>query len=259
MITLALNEAVIVFDLIGSMAHFRKYYTNSSSLTYGFPPRTVLMGVIAAILGMERDSYYEILDCGRFSVSVKVPGRRLMQTVNYTRTKKEDLTSLQRFGTVPGTQIPLELLLPGGAYARLCFRVFFSHPDGELVTETAQRLEKMQCHYPLYLGLTECPAIAKFQGLLHPQELRCLPAGSLVTLSSVLNSALMEKLVLNGNSAGRIYRERAPHSFGKERRLRPPATMIYTEGEPLTARLRTKAYQFELGDGEKETVAFMEE
>ena len=93
---MTINEAVAVFDLTGSMAHFRKYYTNSSSLTYGFPPRSVLMGVVAAVLGMERDSYYETLDRGRFSVAVKVPGRRLMQTVNYTRTKKEDLGVLRK-------------------------------------------------------------------------------------------------------------------------------------------------------------------
>ncbi|MFY9257553.1 MAG: CRISPR-associated protein Cas5 [Dethiobacteria bacterium] len=257
---MTINEAVAVFDLTGSMAHFRKYYTNSSSLTYGFPPRSVLMGVVAAVLGMERDSYYETLDRGRFSVAVKVPGRRLMQTVNYTRTKKEDLGVLRKFGAVPGTQIPLELLLPDEGHPRLCFRVFFSHPDQELLAETAQLLQKGRSHYPLYLGLTECPAMARFHGLFKPPDYRRLPEGTLVGLTSVLNTALLQKLVLNESSAGRIriFRERAPHSFGEGRRLQPPASLLYTEGEQLTARLRVAAYHFEIDSTGPDTVAFME-
>ncbi|MFY9385717.1 MAG: CRISPR-associated protein Cas5 [Dethiobacteria bacterium] len=252
-------EAVAVFDLTGPVAHFRKYYTNSSSLTYGFPPRTVLMGIIAAILGMERDSYYGTLDRGRYGVAVKVPGRRLMQTVNYTRTKKEDLGVIRRCGLVPGTQIPLELLLPEVAHPRLRFRVFFSHPDRELLTETTRRLRERRSHYPLYLGLTECPAMFEFHGLFEPGEYRRLPRGQQVTLTSVLNTALLQKLVLNGNTPSRIFRERAPHSFGEGRTLRPPATLIYTEGEPLASRLRTDAYHFKFGGAEADTVVFMEE
>ncbi len=252
------NGAVAVFDLTGSMAHFRKYYTNSSSLTYGFPPRTVLMGIIAAILGMGRDTYYDTLDRGCFSVTVKVPARRLMQTVNYTRTKKEDLGILRKLGTVPGTQIPLELLLPGVAYSKLCFRIFFSHPDSELLEETAQRLKGRRSHYPLCLGLTECPAIAAFLGLFERGDYQCLPVGTPVALTSVLNTTLLQKLILNGSSPGQIYRERAPHSFGEGRRLQPPASMLYTEGEQLPARLYKEAYRFELLNAETETIAFME-
>ena len=49
---------LLVFDISGKFAHFRKYYTNSSSLTYLVPPRTSIYGLIAGILGLERDSYY---------------------------------------------------------------------------------------------------------------------------------------------------------------------------------------------------------
>lgn|GEM_PF-302427 len=258
MIILAAKKTVVVFDLTGSMAHFRKYYTNSSSLTYGFPPRTVLMGIIAAILGMERDSYYETLDRGGFSVAVKVPGRRLMQTVNYTRTTKDDLSVLRRFGTVPGTQIPMELLLPDKEHSRLCFRIFFTHPDSKLLSETAHRLKENRSYYPLYLGLTECPAIPEYRGLFKAQDYQDLPAGENVTLTSVLNVTLMQKLVLSGGTSGRVFRERVPHSFGEGRRLRPPASLLYTEGEHLSALLHVDAYKFVFDEQEADTVVFME-
>lgn len=257
-------DKVVVFDLTGPMAHFRKYYTNTSALTYGFPPRTVLMGIIAAIVGWERDSYYDTLDSGRYAVAIKVPGRRLMQTVNYLRTKKEDLLELRRLGRVPGTQTPLEFLLPAGDHKALRFRVFFSHPDGALVSEVAQRLAEGRSFYPLYLGLTECPASAF---LVAETDLGCLeqlPPSAVVPLTTVLNTALLQDLVLGKTDGpGRLVRERAPHSFGPGRTLKPPASVVYeASGQPFGVRLRVPAYRVRLKESGpasvEETVAFLE-
>ena len=63
---------VLIFDLSGKMAHFRKYYTNSSSLTYYFPPRTVIIGLIAGLIGKERDSYYEIFSKDKAYVGISI-------------------------------------------------------------------------------------------------------------------------------------------------------------------------------------------
>lgn len=255
---------VLVFDLTGPMAHFRKYYTNTSALTYGFPPRTVLMGIVAAVLGWERDTYYETLDRGRFAVAVKVPGRRLMQTVNYLRTKKEDLLELRRLGRVPGTQTPLEFLLPAGEHPALRFRVFFTHPDKELLGEVARRLRVGRSFYPLYLGLTECPASVMFVAQVDPGSYEVLPPHGAVTLTTVLNAALLQDIVLEGPAAPRrLVRERAPHSFGPGRTLKPPVSVIYEAGgRPFAVRLRVPAYRFRLATGVpapvEETVAFLE-
>jgi CRISPR-associated protein, Cas5h family len=80
---------ILIFDLVGMFAHFRKFYTNSSSLSYAFPPRTVITGLLAGILGYERDKYYEEFSSENCSVglAIKNPIRKLVQTVNYIRTK----------------------------------------------------------------------------------------------------------------------------------------------------------------------------
>ena len=251
---------VLVFDLTGPMAHFRKYYTNTSALTYGFPPRTALMGVVAAVLGFERDSYYEKLDRGRFAVAVKVPPRRLFQTVNYVRTKREDLPLLRRLGRVSGTQTPLEFLFPGGEYRSLRFRVFFGHPDGGLVREAAARLREGRPCFPLYLGLTECLASASYVNLFGPGDYEPLPPGTPVALTSVLNAAHLEKVDFPAVSTVRLLRERAPYSFGPGRTLRPPVSVIYEAGaRSFPVRLRVSACRFPLPSGAgEETVAFLE-
>ena len=50
-------ERVIVFDVWGDYAHFRKNYSTSSPLTYSFPPRTALSGLIGAIAGLDKSNY----------------------------------------------------------------------------------------------------------------------------------------------------------------------------------------------------------
>jgi len=253
-------KQVLIFDITGPMAHFRKYYTNSSSLTYGFPPRTVMMGMVAAVIGYERDTYYELLGRGRFAVTLKVPGRRLVQTVNYVRTKKEDLTKLRRMGRVRGTQTPIEFLLPGGNERRLRFRIFFSHPDDGLMGEAAARLRESRSYYPLYLGLTECIAAGEYVFLAGPDDYEILQAGTVVNLTSVLNAASLKEILLDGESPSRrLVRERAPQSFGPGRTLRAPISVIYDAGANLlNVRLDVPAYCFPLGDRVVETVAFLE-
>ena len=251
---------VLVFDLTGPMAHFRKYYTNTSALTYGFPPRTVLMGVTAAVLGFERDSYYERLGSGHFAVAIKGAVRRLLQTVNYVRTKKEDLGLMRRLQRVPGTQTPLEFLLPGGEHRSLRFRVFFGHPDGGVVREAAARLREGRPFFPLYLGLTECPAGAGYVGLFGPGDYETLPPHTPVSLTSVASASHLDQVDLSALPGARLVRERAPHAFGPGRTLRPPIAVIYDAGgQPLPASLRVSARRFRLGPGAgTETVAFLE-
>lgn len=245
-----------VFDLVGPFAHFRKYYTNSSSLSYAFPPRTVLMGTVAAILGWERDSYYEKLgpNEARFAVVIKVPVRRLIQTVNYIRTKEEDLNRLRKLEAMKGTQVPLELLLPGGTASSLCFRVYFAHRDESVTRELKERLAAGRSHYPLYLGLTEFIAQARLVDFKPPDEI--IPAGQEVELHSVLAADYLWRPVLKGEVA--LNRERAPQSFGAGRKLMPPMSYIYEmQARPWRAELLVPAYSFDLPSG-KETVAFME-
>jgi len=253
-------DKILIFDLTGPMAHFRKFYTNSSALTYGFPPRTALMGIVAAILGYERDSYYEELDRGRFAVAVKVPTRRLIQTVNYVRTKREDLILLRRLGRVSGTQTLLEFLVPGGEDRLLRFRLFFAHPSAALLGQAADRLKEGRPCFPLYLGITECLATARYVNLFKTQEFQTIAPGTTVQLTSVLNVAHLELIDLPTAYAPRLVRERAPYAFGAGRMLRPSIACIYdATGKPLSVRLRVPAYRFHLPFSEgEETVAFLE-
>lgn len=61
---------LLSFDIEGKFAHFRKYFANNTAFTFGIPPRTTIMGIIAAAIGSEKDSYYEDFKSDRLRIGV---------------------------------------------------------------------------------------------------------------------------------------------------------------------------------------------
>lgn len=167
-----IGEKALVFDLLGEIAHFRAYYTNASSISYGFPPRTALEGFIGAILGFERDSYYDDLSpekC-KFSVSIKNPIRKSIYSINYVRTKpdEDNFNSFENavnsylkrnINTYP---ISIEIVLPIEDILR--YRVYFYSTDKDLFKNLKEKLENSKTHYSVYLGITEFLADIDFVG-----------------------------------------------------------------------------------------------
>ena len=170
---------VLIFDIKGPMAHFRKYYTNSSSLSYLFPPRTVVVGLIAGLLGLPSErhtkekekAYYEKFGNERclVAVSVRTKVRRMMQKVNYSATDDFPKTPAKLVlkmmgGEIGHTQIPLEILLPEDTN-EIIYRVYFFHADEkEVYAKLKEGLEKQKFAFPPYLGLTEFLASIDYIG-----------------------------------------------------------------------------------------------
>lgn len=162
-------DRVLIFDLKGPFAHFRKYYTNSSSLSYMFPPRTVITGLIAGILGLpserhtnkSEEIYYEKFsdDKCRIAVSIKTRIRRMMQTINYIKTKTDQQSKYSFEALMTGTrgaptQIPLEILLSEDGND-ITYRLYFYHADEAIYDKLKQRLDEQRFVYPPYMGLSE--------------------------------------------------------------------------------------------------------
>lgn len=234
---------LLVFDVVGPMAHFRKFYTNSSSLSYPIPPRTVLMGLIAALWGFERDSYYEELglERARLGVALKSPVRSLMQTVNYLFTKNEGWD-----GSQGHTQIPLELILPRPPERRVRYRVYFQHRDPERVKGLHAQLERGESRYPLYLGLSECLAWVENVHLYTPEAVcwvhnpeEALPVGTAIPLSRLTELPPLERL-----QGRRLLKDRMPLDFHPDRRLKAAEDVLWeAEGRPLSLKLRGELFR----------------
>jgi len=81
---------ILCFIIKGKLAHFRKYYANNTAFSFTIPPRTTLMGIIAAFMGLEKDSYYEQLssDNIHFGIRVLNPLKKSFQRLNFLSVKR---------------------------------------------------------------------------------------------------------------------------------------------------------------------------
>ncbi|RKY40733.1 MAG: type I-B CRISPR-associated protein Cas5 [Candidatus Omnitrophota bacterium] len=256
-------ERLLIFDIKGPVAHFRKFYTNSSSLSYSFPSRTTITGLIAGILGREKDKYYDEFSSDRckIAVSIRTPVRKIMQTINYVRTK-----SLGELNLSAGhTQVPLEIVLPFESN-ELKYRIYFYHKDNTF-DELKEVLEKEKFVYPPYLGISEFIADVKFVDFIKGEQIFVSTnLESSVEIVTVVNIEHIQKgsLVFK-ESSGEVLqyiKERMPLEFDSERKLKKGASFIYEKNQGRI-KLKIKSYytiNYRDSDDKmlKENIVFME-
>lgn len=80
---------ILSFKIKGKLAHFRKYYANNTAFSYTIPPRTALMGIVAAAMGRPKDSYYEDFSSEhiRFGIRVLSPLKKSFHRLNFLSIK----------------------------------------------------------------------------------------------------------------------------------------------------------------------------
>ena len=155
---------MISFTIEGYMGHFRKYYTTVTSLTYAFPPRNTVVGILAAILGLKRDSYYNLFsrENSKIGLQILTPVRKAPYSLNYLDT---DALSYRRFrgeGMVP-TRVECVMSLDGGP---LRYRIFLEHEDKGLLKVLKDKIKEARSTYPLSLGPAYCLAyISDYQDM----------------------------------------------------------------------------------------------
>jgi CRISPR-associated protein Cas5h len=235
-------DSVLIFDLVGPMAHFRKFDTNSSSLSYLFPPRTTVAGIIAGILGLEKDSYYDIFHPDRcnIGISVRIPPRKLMQTVNYMFVK----SSSHLNNSEGHTQIPVEFLLPEVTSKvqlhteKLRFRVYFRHENQSLHQEVKERVMNSEYVYPPYLGLTEMLAQLEWLAEVSPGEWKEQLPGETISIHSVCRLDKLEErsLEVNFDRAVIFYKERMCRYFLPNRIIAETADYLYEKSGVIKAK-----------------------
>lgn len=80
---------ILSFKISGKMAHFRKYYANNTAFSFSIPPRTTLMGIVAAAMGWPKDSYYEDLASENIQFGIRIlnPLKKSFHRLNFLSIK----------------------------------------------------------------------------------------------------------------------------------------------------------------------------
>ncbi|MEM2144971.1 MAG: CRISPR-associated protein Cas5 [Candidatus Jordarchaeaceae archaeon] len=234
---------LLVFDAMGFFAHFRKFYSTSSSLSYAFPPRSAILGMLAATLGREKDSYYEefSLEKCRVAVALRTPVRKIVQQINYLDT---DMISEERLrGRTQRVPTALEFVLPEPPNTSVKYRVFIHHYN---LDEVCKRIKSGRFVYPPSLGLSGCLASLNFISLVQA-EVRERPEP--IEVSTVIPASRIEDIA--PNEGVKIYREeQVPISFSTGRKIERLDDFVYEgEGKQLKVRVRGESFKCELAEG----------
>jgi CRISPR-associated protein Cas5h len=235
---MAMEWPMVVFDLTGPQAMFRRFYTNSSSLSYVVPPRTTLVGMIAGMMGMARDTHaawFEPERC-RVAVALRSRIRTLMQTVNYIRTK----VPVEFDGSEGGTQIPVEWIVPEVDESEVRYRVYLSHADVEWLREFGEMLRRQAWVYPPCLGMTECLAVARLAAT--DVEALLIPVGEPVTCVTAVPATAIDALLDLSEDAW-LAKDRLPRLLSDDRSLIEAEEVVVDRlGRPIRAQLNRPAF-----------------
>ncbi|HOO54148.1 MAG TPA: type I-B CRISPR-associated protein Cas5b [Methanothrix sp.] len=142
-----MKDRVIVFDVWGDYAHFRKNYSTSSPLTYSFPPRTALSGLIGAIAGLDKSDYF-----AKFFREDASIGCRIMSPVKKVRIGENliDTKSALKMHLIKNrTQIRFEFVKDPK------YRIYFTHSDDEFYKNILENLSYHKSIYTPCLGLSQ--------------------------------------------------------------------------------------------------------
>jgi len=151
---------LLQFELFGDYAHFKKFYTTSSPLTFSFPPPPTIKGMIGAILGLEKTEYLNVLTSSRCKVGISVVSqvKRVRVGLNHINTKGG------YWGLKLGrTQIRTELLKDPR------FMVYIWLADDTLCNQLENYLKAHETYFTLSLGLSEYLADFRWIGSLSAQ------------------------------------------------------------------------------------------
>lgn len=177
----------LVLRLEGDMASWRKFYGNSSSLSYYYPPRTSVIGIIGSIMELsfaEMISRFEELG---ITVGIRVAQklRKTMFTMNYRSTKSFP----SEYNTY--TQTKLELILPPQHTKKVWYEIYLGAEDSrssEFLAEVENRINVSRLGYGVYLGMRSFRAnVAILSGVnsTNVQQVHSNKSESIVPLSLV--------------------------------------------------------------------------
>jgi CRISPR-associated protein Cas5h len=146
---------MIIFDVVGKFANFKKIYTNSSTMSYLFPPRTTIAGLIGAIIGCEFDSYYNKMSFknAMIGVSIRSKLRTYITTLNYMKIINTGaINKLFRSDheDYEYTQIPFEIVIPESFDKNIIYRIYFHSRNEDLMDQLKFKLKNPV--YPVSLG-----------------------------------------------------------------------------------------------------------
>lgn len=252
---------IISFDIIGKFAHFRRFYSNSTALSFTIPPRTTLMGIIAAFVGREKDDYYEDFCSENLLIGLDV---RSNLKKSFHRLNLLSIKSISDFRGANGrTQIPIEVVTGEDLRKEdVVYRVFVSHTEkgkaifDEIKTAFLDRNQK----YNISLGLANFSANIQNVKLFDDSKFEKFDVlEETIEFHSVANTKDISALAISEDTYSYVEEDLFPADFkaNNNREVVQMNRLLYTIGNmPLRAKFNGTYYVLK-GENENQNIQFI--
>ncbi len=215
----------LVFDIWGDFGQFRKFYTTSSPLTFSFPPRTAITGMLAAIAGIDKNEYLKYFTKADAHIALRImkPVKKFRVSYNLIDTKTAKMMSkIQN-----RTQVTSELLKD------CAYRIYFNHKDEELYNKIRDNLIAHKCYYTLCLGLSEFLANFKFT---YESKLFEVMGGGANLIDSVLPFK-EDQTKIEFETGKEYFKDIVPNEMNEDREVTEYLKVIYERNcKPISCR-----------------------
>ncbi|ABO49082.1 CRISPR-associated protein, Cas5h family [Desulforamulus reducens MI-1] len=230
---------LIAFRLSGRFGHFLRAEAGTSALSYPVPPRTVLLGILGAVLGLEKDLPQELLEPLHIALAGPVPQSHwhkaklrkdppeaLPQVVK--NNQKQEKTTKPEMATL----ITQEWLF------NPAYTIWVALPE-PYHQQLEQRLKERCWHFQPCLGLSEMMADIEYLGTLMAEK---LPRGSYPVTSIIPQEQAKLDLTQVYDQELALQPLRMPRTVTSSRVFGHSSYFIETKGHPVMVETE-QAYQ----------------
>jgi len=149
-------DQLLVFDLWGQYAHYKKIFATTTALTYPIPVKTALYGMFGAMLGLEKqdNQYLKFFQPGQCKVGIQILNPITYQKININ------------LRSVFGPMKPNDNRKPTMVefIYRPYYRIFFTHSDRQVYENMRTCLFSKQVVFTPTLGLANLLANYEWVG-----------------------------------------------------------------------------------------------
>lgn len=183
--------AFLVFDIKGDWGHFKQPHTTMSMKTFGVPTGTAVIGIISAILGLDKSSYWCSFPAGSYDLAIGLRAPVKCSTIPFKTLKTE---SSKHFYNIDSHKLSnMEFIKD------CCFRIWFRSTNTELMTSLESLLSTHQSVYSLSLGLAWCLADYEYVGRIELLDNQYLSTDSdLTEIHSIIPHQEIQALSFDG-------------------------------------------------------------
>jgi CRISPR-associated protein Cas5h len=243
---------IVAFRYSGRYGHFRKPYSNVSSLTYPFPPRAALAGLLGAVLGIPKEKVADTFNEDKMKTAVSI--ERETKTITHVTNLRQNSSGQVSYSikipkknwkpklltNIPDSnkpaQIPMELL------RNPSFLIYVSL--SERMDELKSRLANKRYVYTPCMGLSEF--LAELQYIPNENEYAEILKAGIYEISTVVCkddcSLIVEKLKSDKHH---IHELRAPHLGTSDRRFTYKRYLLNIVPGTFPVKMKVAPYKFD--------------